>query len=299
MKRFLVVSVSAVAGLTVGFGTEKQIEDLKADIAELEQKIAEFGPAGAELSKLQENIKSSETEIAALKESLPKTEAEIANKEKLLPIYQGAFRVVTKLTPGQDLGAFTLKNGISVEACNFVGVASGAIQVQSATGSRTIPVDQLPDSFADRVLLPPASQPLPGNLMAIKESKPDFLKTSADKVAEKQMAQAAVRKTDEPAAPAASEPSAGSDAEAIRKRNDARQREIAELKLQFTDLFNQKKRARDAKAADEKMFREAKIKRSRSEVESTMKMHESRIAEIEKQETDLRTRIARLQLEFE
>lgn len=304
MKRFLVVSVSAVAGLTVGFGTEKQIEDLKADIAELEQKIAEFGPAGAELSKLQENIKSSETEIAALKESLPKTEAEIANKEKLLPIYQGAFRVVTKLTPGQDLGSFTLKNGITVEPCNFVGIAGGAIQIQSASGSRTISVDQLPDSFADRVLLPPSTQPVPGSLTVIKESKPGFLKTSADKVAEKRIANtSSVSAAGASGAATQTETSAATtaenDYEGRRLRNEQRQRQISELKIQMSELFSEKKRARDAKAADEKMFREAKIKRSKAETESTMKTHETKIAGIEKAESELRAKIARLQLEFE
>lgn len=304
LKRLLMVSVSAAAGLTVGFGTEKQVADLKSDIAELEQKIAEFGTAGAELTRLQENIKSSETEIAALKERLPQMETEIANKEKLLPIYQGAFRVVTKLTPGQDLGSFTLKNGITVEPCNFVGISNGAIQVQSATGSRSIPIDQLPDSFSDRILLPPATQPLAGTLIAIKESKPDFLKTSADKVAEKRVAgaQAPAPGASGSGAGAAASPPAGSAAserEAIRLRNEKRQREISELKLQFADLFNQKKQAREAKASDERTFREARIKRSPKEVAETIRMHDQRLANIEKQEADLRARIARIQLEFE
>ncbi len=300
----MVVMAFALVAPRVG-ATETQIEALKEQIAAVEAKIADFGPDGAEVAKLRENIQSAEAEIAKVKETLAQKEEGIATKEILLPVYQGAFRVVTKFSQGESIGAFTQRNGIPIDASNFVGVVKGGIMLQSATGSRTVPLDQLPDSFADRVLLPPPSVPIPGDLATIKSSKPEFLKS----VQEKAAARAAGKEmTSKAAAPAPSAASAGSPAtptdpatefEGIRKRNEARQREVAELKLQFSTLFNQKKQARDAKAADEQMFRSAKIKKSQTEVNSTMRMHDDKIRSIEQQETALREKIARLQLEME
>lgn len=304
------VLMAGIITLAVGFpvcsshGTEKQVVELRAQIAALEAQLGEKGTEGAEVIKLRENVSKYQAEIGELKDSLPAVEERIAEKEKLLPLYQMGFRTVTKFSPGQALSGFTLKNGITVEPSSFIGTVKGGISIQSATGSRTIELGQLPDSFADQVLLPPPAPSLPGTLAAIKGSKPDNLKTDEDRKQAKMVAAADSNPAGSAALPetsttpaAASAPA--SDLDGVRQRNERRQREIAELKLQFSDLFSQKKRARDAKAADERLFREAKIKKSQSEITTTIRMHEQKIAAIEQQEVELRARISRLQLEFE
>jgi len=47
------------------------------------------------------------------------------------------------------------------------------------------------------------------------------------------------------------------------------------------------------------VFRSAKIKKSKNEIDSTMSFHNSGIAKIEEEEASLRTEIARIQSEFE
>lgn len=71
------------------------------------------------------------------------------------------------------------------------------------------------------------------------------------------------------------------------------------MKLKFSDLLVQKKIAREARAVDEEFFRDAKIKKSKSEVSATMKVHDDKLAKIELEEHALRQQITRIQSEME
>ncbi len=280
------------------FATEEQISELEGDIAALTASIEAVEEESGGVSQLKANLEAAEKEIEAAKESLPAREKAIVGKEFLLAAYQSAFRVVTKFTPGDNLGSFVLKNGQTVEPCSFVRAGKGAILVQGATGSRSIPLPMLPDTFSNRILLPPQTTPMTTSSTVLKEAKPEAIRTAEDmrKVVAKPAFGGA------PSAAPAGGPAASAaapDFEAIRKRNDARQREIAELKLRFADLFTQKKIARSEKASAEKVFREAKIKKSQSEVSSTLKMHDDKISRIESDELELRQQISRLQSQME
>lgn len=282
------------------FATESQILELEEEISGIKAKIETIEKESEGVEQLLANIDSAEREIEETKDSLPAKELAIGGKEFLLSAYQSAFRIVTKFTPGEDLGSFVLKNGQSIEACSFVSTGNGAILVQGATGSRSIPLEMLPDSFANRILLPPQRNALSATVASIKESKPEILRGK-----EELKAIAAASSASKPAgsgttANAISADGAGApDYEAIRKRNQARQNQIAELKLKFADLFTQKKMARQARALDEKTFREAKIKKSQSEVSSTLKIHDDKINAIEMEENALRQQITRLQSQME
>lgn len=290
-----------MAGTAV-FATEKQIAELEGEIAEIQAKIETLKSENGDLPQLMANIEAAEKEIMASKEAFPQKEKSLSDKEFLLNAYQSAFRVVTKFSPGENLGAFVLKNGQSVEPSSFVSAGQGAILVQGATGSRSIPLDQLPDVFASKILLPPRTNPPSTSLSVLKQSKPDVVQGPEEKqmVAASSVpsGNAAAGSSSTTAAPAVSE-NAAPDYEAIRKRNEAREREINELKLRFSELFTQKKLARSDKASAERVFREAKIKKSQTEISSTLKMHDDKISRIELEESELRQRIARLQSEME
>lgn len=294
--------VHAFLGLAVSgtFATEKQIQELEEEISGIKSKIEALEQENGGLQQLLANIESAEKEIEEAKETLPAKETAVGGKEFLLAAYQSAFRVVTKIPPGENLGSFVLKNGQPVEASSFVSAGNGAILVQGATGSRSIPLEVLPDSFANRILLPPQRNVPSATLASIKGTKPEIIKAKEEKQviasttgAKKSAASTASSKT----APA--EDSAAPDYAAIRQRNEARQKEIIELKLKFSDLLVQKKIAREARAVDEEFFRDAKIKKSKSEVSSTMKVHDDKLAKIEMEEHSIRQQITRIQSEME
>src|SRR5690606_24649163 len=102
-----------------------------------------------------------------------------------------------------------------------------------------------------------------------------------------------------PAATAAAETPPANDYVQIQQRNAARQKQILQIKERYSQLFLDKKRARSDKAADDAAFRSAKIKKSKTEVDSTMKLHNQKIEAIEAEEAKLRAEMARIQSEFE
>jgi septal ring factor EnvC (AmiA/AmiB activator) len=294
----LVLGAVFAGAVSSTFATEAQIAELESEIAALTASIEAVEEESGGVSQLKANLEAAEKEIEAAKESLPAREKAILGKEFLLAAYQSAFRVVTKFTPGDNLGSFVLKNGETVEPCSFVSAGKGAILVQGTTGSRSIPLPMLPDTFSNRILLPPQTAPMTTSSTVLMEAKPEAIRTAEEKrmVVAKSASGGASS-----AAPAGgpAESAASPDFEAIRKRNEARQREIAELKLRFADLFTQKKIARSEKASAEKVFREAKIKKSQSEVSSTLKMHDDKLSRIEADEHELRQQISRLQSQME
>lgn len=305
MRTFPFLPVLALTVFSLSFSgalaTEKQIQELESEIAEIRGKMDSLASETGNLQQLLANIESAEKELAAIKEELPLKEKSVADKEFLLGAYQTAFRVVTRFTPGENLGAIVLRNGETTEPSSFVSAAKGAILVQGATGSRSISFDLLPDTFSSKILLPPRTTAPSQTLAGILSTKPESIKSAAEKsatVAAASSGGAAVT----PASSSSTQVSTGEsvpDYDAIRKRNEARQRQIAELKLSFSALFTQKKLAREAKANAEKVFREAKIKKSQSEISSTLKMHDDKIAQIESAESELRQQIARLQSQME
>jgi septal ring factor EnvC (AmiA/AmiB activator) len=292
---FLGVVFSGAVSST--FATEEQIAELEGEIAALTASIEAVEEESGGVSQLKANLEAAEKEIEAAKESLPAREKAIVGKEFLLAAYQSAFRVVTKFTPGDNLGSFVLKNGQTVEPCSFVSAGKGAILVQGATGSRSIPLPMLPDTFSNRILLPPLTAPMTTSSTVLKEAKPEAIRSAEEK--RKVVAKPASGGPSAAPAGGPAESAASPDFEAISKRNEARQREIAELKLRFADLFSQKKIARSEKASAEKVFREAKIKKSQSEVSSTLKMHDDKLSRIEADEHELRQQISRLQSQME
>lgn len=277
---------------SVVMATEEQIQELEKEVAEIRSKIQSLASEHGALKEIASNLQTAEKQISEAKESLPQLEQAISNKEFLLDAYRSAFRTVTKFSPGEDLGSFVLKSGETVEPSSFVSAAKGTILVQGATGSRSIPVELLPDVFAAKVLLPPDAPVISGKLADLVASKSETVFGAAKSRTESPRVASAppVQATPDPNLP---------DYDAIRKRNEARQNEINELKLRFSELFLAKKNARSDKSAAEKVFREAKIKKSPTEVASTLKIHDDKISRIEEEENQLRLRIARLQSQME
>lgn len=284
--------------------TEKQIAELEEEIAALEEKISALEEGGGEVARLLGNVETAKAEMAKTKADLAAEEKEAASEEFLLSAYQSAFRVVTTFSPGQALEPFHLANGELVASSTFVGTTKGAITVQTSGGVRTIALEQLPESFRDRVKLPPRTAPLPTNLAAVLATKPEFLKSAEELATAREPAPSSTTAgSGGGAASAGTDPAAAdpgrAEMEAKQRRNDERQRQINELKLQLPTLFAQKKSVRDEKSNLQQTYRQATIKKSGTEMNNALSRLDDKIRSIEAEETRLRQEISRLQTQFE
>lgn len=296
----------ALSGCITGVhATEKQIADLEEDIAALKVELEEVSASGGAAAQLLSNIETAKAEIEKSRAELPEKEKALAAKSYLLGIYQSAFRVVTTMVAGENLGTLQLTNGEAIPGAIFLKTERGGIQVQTAAGTRSIPITQLPAGLSARIQLPPAIPAPAMNFEAVKATKPAFLQTKEEIAAAKTAAQAPAGGTvasteagasSEGAAPALSK---ADEFKQIQQRNADRQKRILEIKDRYAVLFAEKKKARTDKAAAEAGFRSAKIKKAKSEVDSTMDFHNSKIARIEEEEANLRREMLRIQSEFE
>jgi vacuolar-type H+-ATPase subunit I/STV1 len=295
--------VSAAPGVNA---TEKQIADLEADITELKAELEEVSASGGVATQLLSNIETAKEEIETAKTTLPEKEKALAAKMYLLGVYQSAFRVVTSMVAGEDLGTIQLTNGEVITGASFLKTEKGGIQVQTGTGARSIPISQLPAALSGKLQLPPAIASPTTTFEAVKAAKPEVLRTKEDIAAASSATPAGSATTTAAGATAATGAAAPapqlSQADAyqqIQQRNAARQKQILQIKARYAELFAEKKKARADKASAEAGFRSAKIKKAKSEVDATMDFHNSRITRIEEEEASLRTEMARIQSEFE
>lgn len=306
--RNYIAAVAFIAAIASGYpgvnATEKQIADLEADIAALTTELEEVSASGGVATQLLSNIETAKAEIETAKTALPEKEKALASKMYLLGIYQSAFRVVTTMVAGEDLGTIQLNNGEVIPGASFLKTEKGGIQVQTGTGPRSIPISQLSAALSGKVQLPPAIATPTTTFEAVKAAKPAGLNSKEEIAAARS------------ATPAAPFPAAGGAADAgaaapapqvsqtdayqqIQQRNAARQKQIIQIRARYAELFTEKKKARSDKAAAEAGFRSAKIKKAKSEVDETMGFLNSRIERIEEEEASLRTEMARIQSEFE
>jgi len=298
--------VIATAGLPEANANEKQIADLEKDIAALKAKVEEVGGPGNASVQLLSNIETAKAEIEKTKEALPEKEKALAAKSYLLGIYQSAFRVVTSMVAGQDLGTIQLTTGEVIPGASFIKIDKGGILVQAATGSRSIPIAQLPAALGGMLRLPPNVAPVSMTLESVKASKPASLQTEEELAAASAATPGAVATAApgsaaaQPAPGAAAPPGSPGDAYLqVQQRNTARQKQIIEIKARYSELFAAKKKARAERSVSDAAFRSAKIKKARTEIDLTMGAHDERIALIEAEESKLRTEMARIQSEFE
>lgn len=300
---------AVVVAMTTSFvgvnATEKQIADLEEDIAALKIELEEVSAAGGAASQLISNIETAKEEIEKSKEALPGKEKALAAKSYLLGIYQSAFRVVTTMIAGEDLGTIQLNTGEVIPGASFLKTEKGGIQVQTGTGTKSIPISQLPAALSVKLQLPPSITAPTTTFEVVKASKPALLRTKED-IATAGVAAPSPGTAGTPPAGAvagtAAQPSQTDQYQQIQQRNAARQKQIQEIKARYAVLFSEKKKARSDKAADEAAFRSAKIKKAQTEINAAMEFHNSRIARIariEDEEARLRTEMTRIQSEFE
>lgn len=285
--------------------SEREVERLRKDIAELREELEEREKKSGGLGRIVSNIETAEAEIEAAKAEFPRIEKEIEEMEFLREIYRSAFRSTTSLQPGEDLGTFRLSNGETVSNAVFVGAGQGEVKVQTTSGLIAIPVSQLPDAVAGKIQGPPSIDTPTVTLADLKASKPDHARTAEEIAEEKRKAEEAARepelaetetqgqekKVDE--APAVDEH------EAAKKRNEARMIRINQLKREYSDVYEQKKRARQKKYDQERQFRQAKIKKAQAEINSTLSIFDSQIENFEIREKEIKDSIADLRSELE
>lgn len=296
---FVVVMAAGSPGVNA---TEKQIADLEADIVALKAELEEVSASGGVATQLLSNIETAKEEIETAKTVLPEKEKTLAAKMYLLGIYQSAFRVVTTMVAGEDLGTIQLNNGEVIPGASFLKTEKGGIQVQTGTGTRSIPISQLPATLSGKLQLPPAIASPTTTFEAVKAAKPALLRTKEEIAAAKASPSLPTAAGTPPAAGASGappQPSQTDEYQQIQQRNAARQKQIQEIKARYAVLFSEKKKARSDKAADEAGFRSAKIKKAQTEINAAMEFHNTRIARIEDEEARLRTEMTRIQSEFE
>ncbi len=294
------------AGPVNVFATEKQIASLEEDIAELKVELEEISDSGKAAAQLLSNIETAKEEMETTKAALPEKEKALLEKNYLLKIYQSAFRVVSTMVAGEDLGVLRLTTGETLAGASFLKTEQGAILVQMDTGTRSIPIEHLPATLSGKIQLPPKIAAPSTTVEAIRTTKPTWLQSKEEIAA----ASAATEEktsasTSAPATTAATTAAVTPEASAadayleVQKRNAARQEQIRQIKARYTELYQEKKKARSEKATAEAGFRSAKIKKSRTEVESTLSFHNSKIQRIEDEEAKLRAEMTRIQSEFE
>jgi hypothetical protein len=169
---FFVVMAGCLGGVSA---TEKQIADLEGDIAALKVELEEVSASGGTAMQLLSNIETAKAEIENTKTTLPEKEEALAAKSYLLGIYQSAFRVVTTMVAGEDIGVIQLNNGEVVQGAFFLKTEKGGIQVQTGTGPRSIPITELPAALSGKLQLPPNIAPPATTFETVKAAKPEVL----------------------------------------------------------------------------------------------------------------------------
>lgn len=292
-------SAAIAGGLLTVQAADKQITDLEEDIAALKVKLEELGGPGGSTTLLLSNIETAKKEIEEAKVNLPEKEKTLAANSYLLGAYQSAFRVVTTMVAGENLGTIRLNDGEVIPGASFLKMERDRIFVQTGTTSRSLPLAQLPATLNAKFKLPPTLPAPHSTFENLIASKPAALRTKADLAASSGKAPKGEAENGGVEKGAEAAPSPSDVYLEVQQRNGVRQKQILALKEQYAALFQAKKIVRTEQAVAEERFRSAKIKKARSEVESTMGVFTKQIQKIEEDESRIRNDIIRIQGEFE
>ena len=285
--------------------SERTVERLREDVAELKAELAELEKKGEKVATIVTNIDLAESEIAETMDSLPELEEEIEEMEFLYHVYKSSYRVVTTVAPGEVLGTFQLLDGSTVTNAVYKGTVKGGIQVQSASGVVVIEAARLPPEMAVKFALPQGmSTPPSTSYAALKAAKPLSAKTEAeiqeDEERVKQAAKAAelAQKKAELEAKEAEAMAGQAAIAAEQEQNDKILAEISALKIQYNDVYNQRKKKRSEKAAQLREFRSAKIMKSQVQIDGVMEDFDRQIEKLEDQEDAIKKHIAQLRAQL-
>lgn len=277
------------------------MERLKEDIAELKAELAELEEKSGKVSKIVSNINLAETEITEKLEMLPELEEEIEEMEFLYGIYKSSFRVVTTVAPGEALGTFQLLDGSTVSNGVYLGTAKGGIQVQSASGVVVLEAAQLPAEMVSKFSLPQGMSPPPStSYAALKASKPLLAKSATEIQEDEERVKNAANELELAEKKAEleakeQEAAAGQAAMAADQQNaKGILAEVNALKIQYTDVYNQKKKVREEKSAKQREFRSAKLKKAQIHVDTAMDGFDRRIEKLEDEEDAIKKKISLL-----
>lgn len=285
--------------------SERTVERLREDVAELKAELAELEEKSEKVSTIVTNIDLAETEIAETMGAIPEMEKEIEEMEFLYDIYKGAYRVVTTVAPGEVLGTFQLVDGSTIENGVYVGTAKGGIKVQTASGIVVVEAAKLHADMAAKFSLPQGMSPPPSiNFAALKAAKPLDAKTEAEIKEDEDRVKQAARNAElakKKAELEAKEAEAMAGREAMAADQQSTEKilaEISALKIQYTDVYNKKKKVREEKAKQLREFRSATIKKAQVQVDNVMDGFDRQIEKLEDEEDAIKKQIAQLRAQL-
>jgi hypothetical protein len=279
-----ILGFGAVLSLIATDSRADSRSDTLAEIEELKEKIATLEAQNAGAVQLKENVDKLNKEISEKKEDVLMMEKEISDLAYLLSVYKSSYRVIPKVSAGTPLGTIRLADGTVIENGLYSGTVRGSIQVATASGSASDPVDQIPAIHADKFNLPgalPEAPQAPDALIAIRPNEIlGMLVAEASGGGEedsKSTSTASDRKTpDERAA----------EYKALLERNKQRWNRIGELKDEGRRNYAKKKELRAERMEKQEAFDKMRIKPDRNKVESVL-------GAIDKQIDDLDQRVMR------
>lgn len=292
---FSLIAISSAAS-----ASEKTVERLQEDIAELKAELAALEEQNESISKVVANIETAESEIDKSKEQLPEMERGIDEMEYLYNIYRDSFIARASIQPGTALGTFQLKDGSTVSNGVFMGTSKSLVNVQTAAGLMNIHVSQFPAEFSDKFTLPQGTTDVAVNYDGLKAEKPAFAKSKEEIEEEERRAEEAEKKQllaekeAEEAAKQKEREMAEAAQDSAASNNAAIMAKITLLKQEYTSTYNEKKRVKQQKYDQERAFRGSKIKKSQVHIDEALAMFDTKINALELKEDEIKKQITLL-----
>lgn len=278
-----------------------------AEIEELKAKIAELEGGNTAVVQVKKNVELLKQEEIDKKREILEIESQLSELNFLYNVYKSAYRIVPTISKGTPLGSIRLPNGIVVSNALFSGPTQGGIAVTTASGSATIPLEQIPAEHTDKFNLPSAIPAAPqSTLQDLAATRPNDLLGPIPGSEENEVSNAAKMAENSAPAPAdagnkvaAAEEEIKSEYQAKVARNTVRWNRINELKTETRRILEEQKKLRSKKKAVEREFSKKRIKPDPNVVARELAVFDKDIEKLDERENDILDEIARLRREVE
>lgn len=155
------------------------IEENKNELILIQKRIDKLKGRAAEPLAIREGIEKILTEKRKAQVDIEELEVNLRKNMAVLRACQESFKVKVSLESGTKFESIALENGKELRNAIYKGFSDGRIRFSHAGGIGVFPFDQMPDSIARYVILPPSTPSSAVDPESILARKPDILKSNS------------------------------------------------------------------------------------------------------------------------